>query len=88
VIKAGALIHHFDVMNKEIIARDLHGRRRRRLTRRCSTVQIALDKVSYEIDLSAANAAGLREKLARFVVAGVGASHRDEPSFQVRVCAL
>ena len=32
-----------------------------------STVHLALDKVSYEIDLSAANAARLREKLARFV---------------------
>ena len=32
-----------------------------------STVQIALDSVSYEIDLSADNAALLREKLARFV---------------------
>ena len=32
-----------------------------------STVQIALDNVSYEIDLSADNAARLREKLARFV---------------------
>jgi hypothetical protein len=32
-----------------------------------STVQIALDKVTYEIDLSADNAERLREKLARFV---------------------
>ena len=31
------------------------------------TVQIALDHVTYEIDLSAANAERLREKLARFV---------------------
>jgi hypothetical protein len=34
------------------------------------TVQIALDNVSYEIDLSAANAERLREKLARFVENG------------------
>ena len=34
------------------------------------TVQIALDHVSYEIDLSAANAERLREKLARFVESG------------------
>lgn len=34
------------------------------------TVQIALDHVSYEIDLSAANAERLREKLARFVENG------------------
>ena len=34
------------------------------------TVQIALDHVSYEIDLSAANAEQLREKLARFVENG------------------
>lgn len=32
-----------------------------------STVEIALDKANYEIDLSAANQARLREKLARFV---------------------
>lgn len=32
-----------------------------------STVQIALDNVYYEIDLSTDNAAQLREKLARFV---------------------
>jgi hypothetical protein len=32
-----------------------------------STVQIALDNVSYEIDLSADNATRLREKLAHFV---------------------
>ena len=35
-----------------------------------STVQIALDNVSYEIDLSADNAARLREQLARFVENG------------------
>jgi len=35
-----------------------------------STVQIALDNVTYEIDLSADNAARLREKLARFVDSG------------------
>jgi nucleoid-associated protein Lsr2 len=34
------------------------------------TVQIALDNVSYEIDLSAPNAARLREKLDRFVENG------------------
>jgi nucleoid-associated protein Lsr2 len=32
-----------------------------------STVRIALDKIDYEIDLSAANEARLRDKLARFV---------------------
>ena len=32
-----------------------------------NTVRLALDKVSYEIDLSAANQSRLREKLARFV---------------------
>ena len=32
-----------------------------------STVLIALDKVGYEIDLSAANEARLRDKLARFI---------------------
>ena len=33
------------------------------------TVLLALDKVNYEIDLSAANEARLREKLERFVAA-------------------
>ena len=32
-----------------------------------STIHLALDKVNYEIDLSAVNEARLREKLARFV---------------------
>ena len=35
-----------------------------------STVQIALDNVSHEIDLSADNATRLREQLARFVENG------------------
>ena len=35
-----------------------------------STVRLALDKVSYEIDLSAVNEARLRDKLAKFVAAG------------------
>ena len=35
-----------------------------------STVHFALDKVSYEIDLSAVNEARLRDKLAKFVAAG------------------
>jgi hypothetical protein len=34
------------------------------------TVRLALDKVSYEIDLSAVNEARLRDKLAKFVAAG------------------
>jgi len=32
-----------------------------------TTVQIALDSISYEIDLSAANEARLRDKLAKYV---------------------
>ena len=32
-----------------------------------TTVRLALDKVSYEIDLSPANEAGLRDKLTRFL---------------------
>jgi len=35
-----------------------------------STIRIALENVTYEIDLSADNAARLREKLARFVDCG------------------
>jgi hypothetical protein len=34
-----------------------------------STVLLALDKISYEIDLSATNEARLREKMERFVAA-------------------
>ena len=33
-----------------------------------STVHFALDKINYEIDLSAANNTRLREKLAKFLV--------------------
>jgi hypothetical protein len=39
------------------------------------TVQFALDNVSYEIDLSTANAARLREGLARFVENGKKMKH-------------
>lgn len=44
-----------------------------------STVRIALDKVSYEIDLSAANEARLREKLARFVDAATEVKNKPAP---------
>jgi len=44
-----------------------------------STVRIALDKVSYEIDLSAANAARLRDKLARFVDAATEVKDKPGP---------
>jgi hypothetical protein len=43
-----------------------------------STVLIALDKVSYEIDLSAANEARLRDKLARFI--GAATDVRQKPA--------
>jgi hypothetical protein len=57
-----------------------------------STVQIALDDVSYEIDLSADNAARLREKLARFVDNGkkvrlvhwIGKRNADGPAHPPR----
>ncbi|HEY5148676.1 MAG TPA: Lsr2 family protein [Mycobacterium sp.] len=42
------------------------------------TVHIALDNVSYEIDLSAANAERLREKLARFVDNGKKVTTRPQ----------
>lgn len=40
------------------------------------TVQFALDGVSYEIDLSAANAAALRDALSSWIVAGRRTSGR------------
>lgn len=44
-----------------------------------STISIALDKVSYEIDLSAANEARLRDKLARFVDAATEVKSKPTP---------
>jgi hypothetical protein len=45
-----------------------------------STVQFHLDKTSYEIDLTAANEARLRDKLARFLDAATPAAPPRTPS--------
>ena len=45
-----------------------------------STVQLALDGTSYEIDLSAVNADRLREKLERFIAAGKQAPQKSRPA--------
>ncbi|GGM46119.1 hypothetical protein GCM10012275_16400 [Longimycelium tulufanense] len=45
-----------------------------------TTVEFALDGVSYEMDLTAANADRLRETLAPFVIAARRASGRTKPA--------
>jgi hypothetical protein len=45
-----------------------------------STVQFNLDGTNFEIDLSAANAERLRQKLSKFVTAGTAVTPRKAPA--------